>query len=185
MLSLAGINSMLHLLPLLGKLTQGLSKRKPPTSCKMEGIYMECMMHICLASNTITLIHAISLGKEGLLWSPCYKENLSCHLLHCSQKSLQSFPEFQQSMPLKALTLVATMVDIHNTSCCYSLYTLQVCFILTMYKNNAKDTNPNLNGKELENAYNNFLQTIQLLTRHCSKGLQLDTMLADWAFNEM
>lgn len=54
-----------------------------------------------------------------------------------------------------------------------------------MYKNNAKDTNPNLNGKELENAYNNFLQTIQLLTRHCSKGLQLDTMLADWAFNEM
>ncbi|KAF8138106.1 hypothetical protein EV363DRAFT_1154943, partial [Boletus edulis] len=86
-----------------------------------------------------------------------------------SRKSLRTFPEFQQSLPVKALVLVTAIVH----------------FVLTVYKNHGKDTNPSLNAKELEASYYRFLQSIQAVARHHSKGPRFEKMLASWASEGM
>ncbi|KAF8549126.1 hypothetical protein OG21DRAFT_1526017 [Imleria badia] len=86
-----------------------------------------------------------------------------------NEHSLHTFPEFQQSVPVKALMLVAAVVY----------------FVLTVYKNHGKDTNLCLNAKELKTSYYRLLQVIDDVMRPRFKGPQFEKMLVDWAYNGM
>lgn len=64
-------------------------------------------------------------------------------------------------------------------------YGLQIHFVLHLYKSSGKDINPKLNSKELEAAYLKFLNSIETIASHRSKGNRLSEMLADWAAEGM
>ncbi|KAG6370454.1 hypothetical protein JVT61DRAFT_12077 [Boletus reticuloceps] len=89
-------------------------------------------------------------GKRAYFSHPVLRQICLSVFYASSRKSLHTFLEFQQSVPVKVLALVH--------------------FVLTVYKKHGRDTNPSLNAKELEVSYYRFLQSLQGVIRHHSKG---------------
>ncbi|KAH0831087.1 hypothetical protein J3R83DRAFT_13648 [Lanmaoa asiatica] len=124
-------------------------------------------------------------GKTLHFGHPILKQICLSIFYASSRKSLRIFPEFHQSVPLKALAFVAAIVSNPLLPPANPYYALQVRSVLTVYRNDGKDTNPAMNVKDLETAYNKFFQSLQATKKHRSKGPRLGDMLANWAFEGM
>ncbi|KAH0839473.1 hypothetical protein J3R83DRAFT_282 [Lanmaoa asiatica] len=124
-------------------------------------------------------------GKTLHFGHPVLKQICLSIFYASSRKSLRIFPEFHQSIPLKALVFIAAIVSNPLLPPANPYYALQVRSVLTVYRNDRKDTNPVMNAKDLETAYNKFFQSLQATKKHRSKGPQLGNMLANWAFEGM
>ncbi|KAI5994206.1 hypothetical protein EDD15DRAFT_2366882 [Pisolithus albus] len=82
-----------------------------------------------------------------------------------SSKSLRRFAEFQESVPVKALALVAAIIR----------------SVLTTFKKHGVAKNETLSGDEVEDAYNNITHLVNQVWSDDYHGSKLDKMLWEWA----
>ncbi|KAI5981085.1 hypothetical protein EDD15DRAFT_2204599 [Pisolithus albus] len=82
-----------------------------------------------------------------------------------SSKSLRRFAEFQESVPVKALALVAAIIR----------------SVLTTFKKHGVAKNETLSGDEVEDAYNNITHLVNQVWSDDYHGSKLDKMLREWA----
>ncbi|KAI5989664.1 hypothetical protein EDD15DRAFT_2370355 [Pisolithus albus] len=82
-----------------------------------------------------------------------------------SSKSLRRFAKFQESVPVKALALVAAIIQ----------------SVLTTFKKHGVAKNETLSGDEVEDAYNNITHLVNQVWSDDYHGSKLDKMLREWA----
>ncbi|KAI6023527.1 hypothetical protein BKA83DRAFT_4125086 [Pisolithus microcarpus] len=106
-----------------------------------------------------------SLGRTSNFAHSALKKTCLAVYYCTSSKSLHWFAEFQESVPVKALALVAAIIR----------------SILTTFKKHGVAKNKTLCGDEIEEACNNITRLIDQVWYDDYHGSKLDKMLREWA----
>ncbi|KAI5993297.1 hypothetical protein EDD15DRAFT_2196719 [Pisolithus albus] len=106
-----------------------------------------------------------SLGRTSNFAHSALKKTCLAVYYCTSSKSLHRFAEFQESVPMKALALVAAIIR----------------SVLTTFKKHGVAKNETLCGDKVEDAYNNITRLIDQVWCDDYHGSKLDKMLREWA----
>ncbi|KIK13505.1 hypothetical protein PISMIDRAFT_118767 [Pisolithus microcarpus 441] len=133
-----------------------------------DGLELEANLDSLVCTSPLVLCNYCQIVLQGRTSNFAHSalKKTCLAIYYCtSSKSLHRFAEFQESVPVKALTLVAAIIR----------------YILMTFKKHRVAKNETLCGDEIEDTCNNIMHLIDQVWYDDYHGSKLDKMLREWA----